>query len=45
MSLLVPQTYLQCSVKVGSGTAEILMALSLCGGGGGWWVVVGGGLK
>ena len=30
--LLIPQTYLQSLVKIKSGTAEILMTLSLCGG-------------
>ena len=33
--LLIPQTYIKGLVKIGAGTAEILMTLSLCGGGGG----------
>ena len=32
--LLIPETYLQRLVEIGSGTAEILMTLSFCGGGG-----------
>ena len=39
--LLIPQTYFQSLVKIGSGTAEKLRALSLCGWvGGGWCKVI-----
>ena len=39
LSLLIPQPYLWNVIKIGSGTAEILMSLSLSGG---WVVVVSG---
>ena len=38
MLFLIPQTYLLSFVKIGSGTAEILMTLSLCSGV--WWFKV-----
>ena len=41
--LLIPQSYLQSLVKIRSGTAEILMILSLCGGRVVVVIVVGGG--